>query len=475
MKSVTKQLLDFVIGLNYVDLTREVIDESKRMIFDCIGVAIAGLKTDKGRFGLAMANRLGGAPEAAIWGTNARASCGAAAFANGELINALDYDSLLFPTHAPPAIIPASLVLAECAGGTGKDLILSTAIGCELSIRLAKAIRGEKRLFETEEGSEIGKIVGTKHSVSVVGVAVIAGAAGAGKVIKLNEPKMANAIGLAAHFTPIPQARWKSETPMPMTKYISAGWASLGEVFALQLADMGYIADTMALDGEVGLWRFFGGDRWNPSILLENLGREWKMLKAVEYKPYPCCRHLHIALDCFYKIIEENQVSSEDIKSVRVQTQSSIAGGLYMNKQIRDHVSAQFSLPYVIAAAANGISLAEWQNPDKIGDPRILRFMDKVYIQPHPDFSKVQIQEPGSNMTVVEVVTESKAFKEEGKYPRGLPSPEFLRMTDADIIKKFRDNISKVLPREKVDRAIALMSELEDEKKISEIVEQVTL
>jgi hypothetical protein len=32
-----------------------------------------------------------------------------------------------------------------------------------------------------------------------------------------------------------------------------------------------------------------------------------------------------------------------------------------------------------------------------------------------------------------------------------------------------------VLPREKVDRAISLMSELEDVKKISEIVEQVTL
>jgi 2-methylcitrate dehydratase PrpD len=199
------------------------------------------------------------------------------------------------------------------------------------------------------------------------------------------------------------------------------------------------------------------------------------MLKAVEYKPYPCCRHLHIALDCFRKIIEENQVSSEAIKSVRVQTQSSIAGELYMNKQIRDHISAQFSLPYVLAAAANRISLAEWQNPDKIGDPRILRFMDKVYIEPHPDFSKVQIQEPGSNMTMVEVVTDGKTFKEEGKYPRGLPSPEFLRMTDADIIEKFRDNVSKVLPREKVDRAIALMSELEDVKRISEIVEQVTL
>jgi 2-methylcitrate dehydratase PrpD len=475
MESTTRTLLDLINALDYEALPPEMVHESKRILFDSIGVAIAALETEKGRYGLTMARKLGLSSESRILGTNLRASAGGAAFANSELMNALDFDSAMFPTHAPPVLIPASLALGESAGASGKDMILSVALGCEVSLRLAKAIRGLKKVFTSAEGSETGKVVGTKHSVSAIAVAVIGGAIGAAKIMGLNREALAHATGLAAHFTPIPQSKWKMLDRMPMTKYMCAGWASLAEVSAVLMADMGYTADTTPLDGELGFWRFFGSDRWNPEVLTKGLGNEWLILGAIEYKPYPCMRDFHVALDCVRRIIEANDLIPEEIDRVRIQTHPSVVSAeTYRNKDIRDHIEAQFSLPYVIACAANKISLAEWQDPNSLSDPKIRQFMDKIIQEAHPDFVKVQLEEPLANMTTVEIYAKGKLYKEDGKYPKGLPRPEFARMTDRDLIEKFKINVSKVFAPSKVEKAIDVLLNLEYAQNISEISKHVT-
>ena len=470
MKSPTQVLLDFVSEAKFEQLPPEVVHESKRIFLDSIGVGLAALKTDKGLCGIELAKRFGKADESTILGVREKVSCGAAAFANSELINAMDFDPAIFPTHAPPAIIPASLALGESVGALGKDIVLSIAMGCEVSLRLGKALRGMKKVFTTQEGGEIGKITNTKHSISAINVAVIAGAAGSIKVSKLDPDKIPHAVGLAAHFTPIPQQKWKILKQLPMPKYLCAGWALQAEVYAVLLADMGYTTDTTPLDGELGFWRFFGSDSWDPDVLTENLGREWKMLQAVEYKPYPCCRDFHVSLDCFTKIIEENEFLPKDIKSVKILTHPSVEGDMYKVKRIRNHVDTQFSLPYVISAAAHRVSLAEWQDPDTLSDSSIINFMDKVSQGAHPDFVKVQGDEPLSNMTTVELNAKGKIFKAEGKYPKGLPKPDFARMTDEDLLRKFKVNATKVLPREKVDAVVAYLMNLERGQNISDLV-----
>src|SRR4030042_1303581 len=119
MRGLNRKLLDFVMKVGFDDLPAEVIHEAKRILLDSIGAAIAGRNTDKGRYGIALAKRFGTSAESAILGTSERSSCLGASFANGELINALDYDPFLYPTHAPPAIIPASLALGEIVGASG--------------------------------------------------------------------------------------------------------------------------------------------------------------------------------------------------------------------------------------------------------------------------------------------------------------------------------------------------------------------
>ena len=475
MRSPTEVLVNFVDDARFEHLPAGMVHELTRVFLDSVGCAFAALGTEKGRCGVALAKTFGRSSDAAVLGTTERAAAAGAAFANGELINAQDYDAAWFPTHAPPALIPAALALGEGTGASGKEMILSLALGAEISFRLGKSIRGMKKVFSVVEGSETGKIVGTKHSVSVIGIAVIAGVCGGARIVGLSKEQLAHAVGLGAHFTPVPLAKWKTLPRMPMTKYLSCGWASLAEVTALQLARIGYTADTTALDGDLGLWRFFGSDRWDPETLTENLGTQWDVLAAVEYKPYPSMRDFHVALDCFIRIIEEQHLTPTEIDHVTIKTHPSVVTApQYRNKAVHDHIEAQFSLPYVISAAAHRISIAAWQDTDRIQDRSVQAFMQKVDQEAHPDFVKVQAQEPLSNMTTVEVSAKGRTFVAEGKYPRGLPEPDFARMTDEEVLEKFKANVSRVLSPERADKAAEVLLNLERVAHIGECVRILT-
>ncbi len=474
VKGETEQVLDFVNQTGFDDISAAAVHETKRIFLDSIGVGMAALKTDKGRYAMALAKRFGGPPESAILGTRDRVSCGNAAFANGELINAMDYDSFIFPTHAPPSVIPAPLALGETVGASGKDIILATALGCEISIRLAMSIRGLKKIFSTPEGSEVGKIVGLKNSVSAVGVVTIGGAAGAAKIMKLPPEKLAHALALSAHFTPFPQAKWRQTPRMWMTKYVSSGWVSLAEVTAVLLADMGYTSDPTFLDGDLGFWRFFGSDMWDPHALLGGMGKEWRILTTVTQKPYPCCGDFHVGLDCFIKIMKDHDLKPDEIEDVRIQTNPVVTHAMHMTHNITDHIVAQFSMPFSLAAAAFGVSFAEWQDPERINDPAIIAFQEKIHLEGHPKFLEVQAKEPGSIMTTCEVKTKRGTFVEEGKFARGFAASEKARLSDEELISKFEVDAGKVLPKAKMQKARDLLLNLEKVKNIAEVIKEVT-
>ena len=134
---------------------------------------------------------------------------------------------------------------------------------------------------------------------------IFGGTIAASKAMDLNSEKMTHAIGIAGHFCPIPNNRkFQVTAPSPMTRL--TGWASQGAVTATILAEMGYLGDINVFDGELGFWRMYAYDGWNPDKILQDLGEKWIFLN-VGYKPYPCHRAMNAPLDCFLKIMEERR------------------------------------------------------------------------------------------------------------------------------------------------------------------------
>src|SRR4051794_12724454 len=96
-------LADFLASVGFDALPPEVVHESKRILLDSVGCAIGGVDDLKGRVGIEYAQLLSGNDRTAtIFGSPHRASIIGAGFANGELINALDFDAVLPPGHVSP-------------------------------------------------------------------------------------------------------------------------------------------------------------------------------------------------------------------------------------------------------------------------------------------------------------------------------------------------------------------------------------
>ena len=118
--SVADTLAAFVAGTTFDDLPADVVHESKRILVDSLGCAVAGIDDMKGRIAVEFAGMLGGVDETAtIFGSARRSSVFGAAFANGELINALDFDAVLPPGHVSPYVLPGALAVAEADGVSG--------------------------------------------------------------------------------------------------------------------------------------------------------------------------------------------------------------------------------------------------------------------------------------------------------------------------------------------------------------------
>lgn len=471
MKAVTQEILDFVMAIDFNDLPEAVVHESKRILLDSIGCALVGSSVDKGKISIGLARRLGGPPEASIIGTGDKVSCAGAAFANGELINALEYCALLPPAiHATPCVVSALLALAESMGSSGKDLIVATALAHEVAARLASGMTTSRRFVA--EGPEKGRFI--LPSVTGFGIPIFGGTAGSGKILKLDRNKMAHALGIAGHICAVPTfGRFARISSADMPKYISAGWISEAEVTSALLAEMGYTGDRTVLDGEYGFWRLYGSEEWKPDEVIRKLGEEWRMTSMC-YKFYPCGGPLHSALERFSEIIEENNLFPEDIEKVEAWLDPLTDNPRFRNIEVESQMEAQFSVPWVFAVRTHRVPIgADWQDLATIKNPKIREFMAKVSINPHPDFGKVLLEDSSRWIARVEVKAKGKSFVAEGASVKGRPFPEETRATDENLAEKFRHNASKILPWHEIDKAVQAILHLEEMENISELMKLV--
>jgi 2-methylcitrate dehydratase PrpD len=294
--------------------------------------------------------------------------------------------------------------------------------------------------------------------------------AGAAKILGLDNEKMTHALGIASHLSQVlTWMRYSFAAPRGMTKYGVPGWQNNGAVTAALLAEMGYLGDTTIFDPEIGFWKFCGYSAWNPEKVTEGLGKTWCVTGA-NYKPYPCCSQFFLVLECFRSIMKQNNLKPEDIEKVEVYGHPDLSIPAFSNRNLDSVVDFQFCPAYVFAAAAYDLMIgADWQDMDMLQSPKIQEFARKVNYQGHPEF-------PTRQTVRVEVTAKGQTSAEEAAYSkeRG-PWGDNLRMTDADIIEKFRHNASRILTREKIDRAVNAFMELEKVGNISEVMAQVTL
>lgn len=473
METLAARLARFVFETHFEDLPVEAVEESKRLLLDSIGCALASATTESGKIGVRFARRFSYPVEATIIGFGDRVSCFGAAFANGELIQAMDYQPLLLlpPGHVAPYVIPATLSVAEMACASGKDLILANAIAHEVSARIGLGL-GYVR--ENVDGKTVyAKVYG--HSSTIFG-----GTAGVGKIRGLDKETMSHALGIAGYAVPVQAVgKWSRTIPIPTHKYTLTGLMAQTELTSVFLAEIGHRGDITVFEGDCGFWRFIGSSKWDPEIVTERLGEQWRYPPVTDYKPYPCGRAFHAGMDAFSHIVKVNGLYPEEIERVESYIEALLASGgplpIWHNMEICGQNEAQMSIPFCYALIAYRVKPGpEWQDWHILRNPRILSFMKKVkFPESRSDnYNQGQVDDHFIKKTRVNVIARGRVFSEEIIHPRGYPSQDS-RMSNVDLEKKFIDNASRILPWRKIDNALDKLWGLENISDVSRLMEEL--
>ena len=243
-------------------------DLAARSVFSAASAALAALGDGQNRAILATLADLSPNSAIGVFGGEWRFDPLNAAFANGFLANALDFDdthqgTILHPT-AP--VLGTVTALAEHLGASPTEAMTAFTLGVEIACRIADAVSPE----HYDRGWHITSTCG-----------VFGAAAAAGRLLRLTQAEMLWAFGHAAA-----QAAGTVENLGTSAKSIGVGQAARGGLFAALLARRGVAGPARPLEGKLG-WLSLVAEGPRLVALTKDLGQDWSFARNM-LKPYPC-------------------------------------------------------------------------------------------------------------------------------------------------------------------------------------------
>jgi 2-methylcitrate dehydratase PrpD len=364
----TAAIAGFAAGLRFEDIPEPVWRKALDHVIDALGCGLAGTGSTLSRQFLAVLAQEAGPGPCPVLGGAASLGPASAAFANAMAINALDFDDGLEEDgkglgHPGATIIAAALSAAFLRPVSGRDFLTAVVAGYEVNARLIHAIQPGLARFRQVYGV-------CQHQG-------IGGAVAFGRLQDLDAAGMANALGFAGTLANLPSLRkynWDSRPLVSFKDFVAP--AAESAVRAVRLHQGGLTGAADVLDGDTGLWRMLGSDRYAPDLLTQGLGRSWSLDMAT-IKPWPTCRWMHCSLASLAALAQDHPLGAGNVARVTVHAAEGLLRD-FMDARPLTMVDAQFSLPYAIAAMLHAIPPARWYDDGRLGDPALLALAARV-------------------------------------------------------------------------------------------------
>src|SRR3984893_10762182 len=378
--TVTQDIARWVVALRYEELPPDVIARAKRVLLDTLGCALGAIGAEPVRAAQQVVAMQGGNPQATVLGIGRKASCDQAAFLNCMALRYLDYNDYVAmgrPHHGSINVAPA-LAVAEMQGLTGKDLLLGLIAGYELEVRLRDAIASKRR-----EGWDHTSIV-----------AQYACAATAGKLLQLDEVKLANALAIAgSNANTLAEVRRGAElTP---AKGSAEPMAARNGVFAALLAGAGLTYPLTIFEGENGFAKMVSGS-FDEAILRKRSG-DFQILKSC-IKLWPCVGTAQAPIAAALEI-HKQRPRPEEISSITVAlSEFAYKQQAAFPEEIKSREHADHSVPYIVARALldGDVKVSDFEEK-RFKEPRALTLMRKLAVRPEASLSSENL---GANLEV---------------------------------------------------------------------------
>jgi 2-methylcitrate dehydratase PrpD len=303
-----------------------VRDRLRLVLIDVLGVTLAGARDPEQQRLLEAWDVLPG--PSPVLGAGHLTSVEAAAWLNASALVRLELDEGNKYAKGHPAAhgFPAVLALAAAMDASGEELLASLLAAYEVSSRFGRATRLRPGLHP-------------HGSWGVPGAA-----AGCARLLRLDGDALAAAIDTASGM-PV-AAHFQSALDGNRVRDAWMGAANLAGLSAARMAAAGVATNTGTAAFSLGE---ILGD-FDPVELTTGLGERWDV-ELGYFKQHAACSFTHPAADAVIALRQGGQLPAPaDIDAITVETHSLAAA---LDRQVwTNRLSAMFSIPFVVAAAA---------------------------------------------------------------------------------------------------------------------------
>jgi 2-methylcitrate dehydratase PrpD len=444
MKTMTNDpalaLARHVCRTGYADLPASAVESARQDLLDTFGCMLGGSGSPGIGELFAVISRWGKLAESRVLLRGVSLPSPQAALLNASMGHARDFDDTLDTggsIHPGVSVLGAVLAVSDSLGNvTGKELLLAVALGLDVSCRIAFASTVDRGW----------------HRTAAMGV--FGAAAAAGKLLRLTPEQMLAALGIAYS-----QAAGNRQCILDgaLSKRMQAGQAASAGVFSAVLAQTGFTGAHNIFDGRFGFFELYQPNGADPSALLRDLGTAFRG-EALSYKPYPCGRPLHAAIDAALAARAQLQITrAGEIAAVMIEADPAGHADQFergpAKRRPTQVVEAQFAQPFLIATALvhGRVGIAE---VDGLGEPAVLGLSDRIA-------GVAQERRAKGSLSISVSTTDGRAATIEATDPIGSPQKP---LTDAQFEAKFRDcarNAVQPLSDASIDAALARIARLE--------------
>lgn len=416
----------FILDTEWQTLPTEVRARMRGCFIDLVGALAVGSRSAQFDSGLKLAERLYGKGEIAVIGTDARLTFMGAATAMGHSSNAYDIDDGHNMTRAHPgtSFVGGILAAAYERGISKNEFLTAMLVAYETTVRIGAAIM------------DYYKYAHSSGTFGAVGVA-----AGVGRIYGFTKEEMNNVLSVAEFNAPLVPGIRSVEYPS-MNKD--------GVPFGVMV---GALAVMDCMCGFTGNKNLLESDEYRH--YLDDLGEKYQVMDLY-FKPYPCCRWAHPAIDACTGLMREHGIGAEDIEHATVKTFKRAT--LLSKIEPKTADEAQYNIAYPVAASlVYGDFGIEHVMDESLSDPRILDMMKRLSFEVDDE---LDAKFPAKRICRAELRTkDGRVFISDECEPRGEAHENISVEWLAD---KFRRITAPVLTGEGQERIISMISSEED-------------
>ena len=380
------KLEEYILNTQWESLPEEVRERMKGCFVDLMGALVIGSRSRQFEAGLRLAKSVFGEGEIPVIGNEAKLSFAGAATAMGHSSNAYDIDDGHNLTRAHPgtSFVGAILAAAYEKNVSRNEFLTAMLVAYDATVLMGAALMDYYQYAHSS---------GTFGAIGV--------AAGVGRLYGFSKEQVNNALSVAEFNAPLVPGIRSVEYPSMNKDGVPFGVMT------------GVLAVLNTMCGFEGNKHMLEADEYRH--YLDELGKRYQVMDLY-FKPYPCCRWAHPAIDACVGLMKENSLSPEDIESVTIHT---FKRATLLSKIVpKTADEAQYNIAYPVAASLVYGDFGLMQvREENLNDPAVLAMMKRLSFAVDEG---MDARFPAERICRAEIVTkDGRSFLSDECEPRG--------------------------------------------------------